>query len=51
MKELKVTLWNGDMLSLPYVNGRYQLNSVLKHMKMLLKNDEGYAEGEVDEQS
>ena len=37
MKELKITLWNQDTLTIPYINNKYTLRSVTHHMKLLLK--------------
>jgi len=37
MKELKVTIWNGDVLTVPVVNDKYCLKSVFLHMKLSLR--------------
>ena len=34
---LKVSLWNGDVLTIPIVKGKYRLHSVVRHMKVLLQ--------------
>lgn len=38
MNSLKITLWNGDTLTIPYVKSKYNLKSINHHMKLLLKN-------------
>ena len=40
MNPLQIRLWNDDVLSVPYVNGRYNCKTVVNHMKLLLKSME-----------
>lgn len=37
MNDLKITLWNGDILTVPFVKGKYSLKSIIHHMKLSLK--------------
>ena len=36
MSELKITLWNGDILTVPLVKGKHSLKSIIHHMKLSL---------------
>ena len=33
---LKITLWNEDILTVPLVKGKYNLKSIIHHMKLSL---------------
>jgi hypothetical protein len=36
MTDLKITLWNDDILTVPSVKGKYSLKSIIHHMKLSL---------------
>ena len=43
-KELVITLWNGDKLTLPFVGGKYHYKTVMNHVKLLLREERLFKE-------
>lgn len=36
MIDLKIILWNGDILTIPLVKDKYNIKSIIHHMKLSL---------------
>jgi hypothetical protein len=40
IRDISITLWNDDKMTIPFIQGRYRFKTVMKHVRLLLKMEE-----------